>query len=447
MTSALIDVPRTLDVHAWYVGAPRAQPGAASGNSDRWRAGPTEGTAAYRQQVVRECLDIIGVLRDYRPPQAGETWLTPAASERRLLAQINAIIALGPDALEQVIDLSIDPDVPDSPRVFASLLVLGCTAGSGWVRRLSEIFVRAGERSTVEASAAVEACGLSPNPDLDAVLQALCEHEHPRVRAGAVRACAFRGTLPEAHWQAAMRDRESEVVIAALQARLGNYDRAGCARALEPWYGSENASIARFALRAGVTLRLGSARASATDIVRRDPAWAEAATSLAMFGYLSDGRLIREVMSGPVVRSGIVAAAVLGSIELVPDLLTLLRQSDGADDVRRLSAQAVTTITGIPAVEANHEAVTSLWNERAPSFNPRVRYRAGEPLTAELLLQVLRTPHLSRRDRQDGYVELSAVTDSAVPRFSPHDFVAVQLQSLATIERWLAHRQRGIGTN
>jgi hypothetical protein len=76
-----------------------------------------------------------------------------------------------------------------------------------------------------------------------------------------------------------------------------------------------------------------------------------------------------------------------------------------------------------------------------------VRYRAGEPLTAELLLQVLRTPHLSRRDRQDAYVELSAVTESAVPRFSPHDFVGVQLQSLATIERWLAHGQRGIGTN
>lgn len=402
-----------------------------------------EGTAVYRRQAVRECLDIIGVLRDYRPPEPGETWLTPAASERRLLAQINAIIALGADALEQVIDLSIDPDVPDAPRVFASLLVLGCTAGSSWVGRIGEIFVRAAERTTAEASAAVEACGLSPNADLDGALQALSEHEHPRVRAGAVRAGAFRGTLPEPHWQAAMRDRESEVVIAAMQARLGNYDRASCERALEPWYGSENASIARFALRAGVTLRLRSARTAAADIVRRDPAWADAATSLAMFGYLDDGRLIREVMGGPAVRSGIVAAAVLGSIELVPDLLTLLRQNDGADDVGLSSARAITTITGIPAIEANYEAVTSLWNERAPSFNPRVRYRAGEPLTAELLLQVLRTPHLSRRDRHDAYVDLLAMTESAVPRFSPHDFVGVQLHSLATLERWLVQGQRG----
>ena len=443
MTSALIDVPRSLDVDAWYVGAPRTQPVAASDHRDRWRAGLIEGTAAYRRQAVRECLDIIGVLRDYRPPEPGETWLTPAASERRLLTQINAIIALGADALEQVIDVSIDPDVPDAPRVFGSLLVLGCTAGSSWVEGIVEIFVRASERTTAEASAAVEACGLSPNADLDGALQALSEHENPRVRAGAVRAGAFRGTLPESHWHAAMRDRESEVVIAAMQARLGNYDRASCERALEPWYGSENAGIARFALRAGLTLRLRSARAAATDIVRRDPAWAEAATSLAMFGYLGDGKLIREVMDSPVVRSGIVAAAVLGSIELLPDLLALFCQRDGADDVRLLSAQAITTITGIPAIEANPEAVASLWKERAPSFSPRVRYRAGEPLTAELLLRVLRTPHLSRRDRQDAYVELSAMTESAVPRFSPHDFVGVQLQALATIQRWLTQGQRG----
>jgi hypothetical protein len=332
--------------------------------------------------------------------------------------------------------------------VFASLMVLGCTAGSNWVRRIGDIFVRAAERNGAEAGAAVEACGLSPNPDLDALLQTLCEHEHPRVRAGAVRAWAFRGTLPEAHWQAAMRDDRSEVVLAALQARLGTYDRASCERALEPFYRSENHSIARVALRAGVTLRLLPARAAAIDMVRRDPEWTDGAALLAMFGYLGDGRLIREILAGPGVRSGIVAAAVLGSIELVPDLLTLIRESDAADDVRLSSAQAVTAITGIPAIDADAETLTSLWNERLPFFNPRVRYRSGEPLTPELLLRALRTPHGSRRDRQDAYVELLAETESAVPRFSPHDFVGVQLQSLTAIERWLATGPRNgpIGT-
>lgn len=437
MTRALIDVPCPLDVDASYVGAPRTPP-LASGKNAFWRGSSTDGTAAYRMQAVRECLDIIGVLRDYRPPEPGETWLTPAASERRLLTQVNAIIALGPDALQQVIHLAIDPDVPDAPRVFASLLVLGCTAGSSWIGRIGEIFVRAAERNTAEASAAAEACGLSPNSDLDSVLQALCEHEHVRVRAGAIRARAFRGTLPEAHWQAAMRDRESEVVIAAMQARLGTYDRASCERALEPWYGSESASMVRLALRAGVTLRLQSARVAATEIVRTDPAWADAAALLAMFGYLGDGRIIREALGGPGIRPGIVAAAVLGSIELVPVLLALSAQGDVAEEVRLLANRAVATITGIPVVGADQQALTSLWKERSSSFNPRLRYRSGEPLTAELLLRMLRSPDLSRRDRQDAYLELLVETESAVPRFSPYDFVGVQLQSLISIEHWLS---------
>jgi hypothetical protein len=440
VTRALIDVPRPLEVDAWFVGPPWPQPVAASG-SDPSRASSAQGTTRFREQAVRECLDTIGVLREYRAPEPGETWLTPAASERRLLAQVNAIIALGPRAMEQVIEFAITPDVADPLRVFASVLVLGCTAGSNWIARIVEIFVRTASRDAAEASAAVEACGLSPNSELDGVLRVLSEHEHPRVRAGAIRAWAFRDTLPESHWQLAMRDGQSEVVVAALQTRLGTYDSASCDRALESWYGSDNHTVARFALRAGAMLGLRSARVAAIESLRRDSGWADAATSLAMMGYLSDSRLIRELLAGPGVRSGIVAAAVLGSTELVPDLLMLLGP-DVTDDIRLSSARAVTTITGIPAIEGDQRAVASVWNDRASSFDPRVRYRAGEQLTPELFLRFLRASHLTRRDRQDAFAELSAVTESTVPRFSPYDFVGVQLQSLATIEHWLAQGRR-----
>lgn len=443
MTRALIDVPRSLDVHAWYVGAPRTR--RASGVHSP--GGATDGTMAYRHQAVRECLDVIGVLRDYRAPEPGETWLTPAASEQRLLTQINAIISLGEDALEQVIGLATNPDVPDPSRVFAATLVLGCSAGPKWVERIREIFVRSAERDVAEASAAVEACALSPSSDLDPVLQTLSEHGHVRVRAGAIRAWAFRDTLPEANWHAAMADPEPEVVLGALQARLGRYDRTDCERALEPWYRSENRALAQSALRAGVGLRLRSARAAAIEIVRRDATWADAALSLAMLGSLGDARLIREVLTGPGVRAGIVAAGILGSVELVSDLVALLPAGEATPAVRRSSAQAITIITGIPATEDNHEVVTSLWQQRAPSFNSRVRYRAGEPLTAQFLLRVLQAAHLSRRERQEAYLELVAMTESQVPRFSPHDFVGVQRRSIAAIERWLAHDQRGPSTN
>lgn len=395
----------------------------------------------YRRQAVQECLDVIGVLRGYRPPEPGETWSTPAASERRMLAQVNAIVALGPDALGQVVELALNVDVPDPSRVFASLFVLGCTAGAAWVEPGREVFAQAARRDIAEAAAAVEAWGLSPNPGVDSVLQELCAHEHPRVRAAAVRASAFRGTLPEGHWQAAMNDDELDVVLAAMPAGLGSFDRESCERTLERWYRSEHASVARPALRAGATLRLPSARAAAIEIVRRDAAWADAAIALAMSGQLGDVRLLRGVLAGPMVRAGIGASAVLGSVDLVPDLLALLRSADVADDVSILARQAVATITGIPAMDVDGETLEGLWHERSSAFSQRVRYRAGEPLTPALLLRGLRAPQSSRRDRQAAYAELLTLSETAAPRFSPFDFVGVQLDSLASLERWLSRGQ------
>lgn len=84
---------RTLRVSQW----------ATIANATRWG-----GTTAYRQQAVTECLDTAAVLRAYREPLEGETWLIPSGSERRLLAQANVIIALGPQALAQVAALSLD---------------------------------------------------------------------------------------------------------------------------------------------------------------------------------------------------------------------------------------------------------------------------------------------------------------------------------------------------
>ena len=72
-----------------------------------------------------------------------KTWLIPAASERRLLAQVNVIIALGPLALDHVRELALDPDVPDPGRVFAVLMVLGCVEDHDWFLAARDLFIAA----------------------------------------------------------------------------------------------------------------------------------------------------------------------------------------------------------------------------------------------------------------------------------------------------------------
>jgi HEAT repeat protein len=443
MTTALIDVPRCLTFDATYVGPPRSDP-AAGARVSTWNAAMHwGGTQAYRRQAVRECLDTVAVLRSYREPLEGETWLIPAASERRLLAQVNAIIALGPDAVKQVIDLSLDADVPDPGRVFAGLLVLGCLGGRDWIEPARNIFVAAALRTAVEATAAIEALCLGPNPEIVAVMVNLLRDDRSRVRSGAARVLSFRGELSEADWHNAINDPDPSVVAAALTSPLRGYDRRHCERALQPFFARRDVEpLTRLALRAGVSLGLESARQSAIELSRHDPSWADAIHALAMLGYLGDARYVRTALGNAHSEQSVRAAGVLGSIEVVPDLLRLLDDKELPPELGLLVRQALATITGLPFVTtATLSKALDLWSQHSSAFNPRVRYRHGHPLTLEGLLQSLRTGPGARTIRQAAYLEMLSGTESRVPHFSAYDFVGVQQQSLRRIEHWLADPQ------
>ena len=444
MTRALLDVPRCLKVETSYVGPPRVLITPRTRRNAWADASPSGGTAAYRRQAVLECLDTAAVLREYREPLEGETWLTPAASERRLLAQVNAIIALGPQALTQVAALSIDPEVPDPGRVFAVLLILGCVEGPDWLAQARDIFLAATLRNPAEAAAAVEALSLCPNPELAMDLAPLLGHEQARVRASTTRVLAFHGALSEDAWDDAIHDRDPSVVAAAACAPLRGYDRGVCERALQPLLARRDAeALVRLAMRAGLGLRLGAAHDCAVRIVRSDhPYWGDAANCLAMFGYLADASRIREVLAGAHPLEGVDAAVILGSIELEPDLLDLLARDDCTPEASIEIKQALAGITGL-AFDTAPDAAESrrLWAQGASNFESRVRYRRGRPLSLESLLQSLRAGPGSRDARQRAYLEMLAATESRVPRFSPYDFVGVQAESLRRIEHWLADLQ------
>jgi hypothetical protein len=439
MTLALIDVPRCLTVDASYVGSPRALAGSRRTGTAWAEAVTQNGTLGFREQAGRECLDMIATLRAYREPVDGEGWLVPAASERRLLAQVNAIIALGPQALKQVIALSLDADVPDSGRVFAGLLVLGCTEGRDWLEPAREIFIAATLRHPAEAAAAVEALSLCPNADIATLLSPLLDDERRRVRASAIRVLAYRGALAEGQWTSAMRESDPVLLAAALTAPLRGYDRIVCGRALEPVVAQSDAeSLVRVALRAGLTIRLNAAHDWAEQIARNDPAWADAGECLAMFGDLDDLRHVREMLQRSRVEDGLRAAAVLGSIEAVPHLMALLDHDHSTPEVGVLTRRALTTITGLDFASAPDAAqALSLWSANSDRFDPGVRYRYGRPLTLAAMMESLRTGPGARKVRQDLYVEMLAATESRLPRFSAYDFVGVQAQSLRRIEHWL----------
>ncbi len=440
MLRALTDVPRCLNLEACYVGPPHriaAPPGAwerAWGQPSR-----EGGTQAFRRQAVQECLDTVAVLRSYREPLEGETWLIPAGSERRLLAQVNAIVALGPAAVAQVADAAIDGDVPDPARVFAALFILGCVEGRAWLQTMQLIFVSAVVRHPGEAMAAVEAMGLAPNPELSACMEPLLSDDRPRLRAAALRVLAYRGVLKEDSWRDAMQETDAGVLHAAACAPLRGYERGHCDRAIEPLLAQSSEALVAAALRAGLGLRSAAAHSRASAIVREGADWADAPKVLAMFGYTSDVRHIRPMIHGPRWSAGVKAAARLGCVGLVPDLLELLEEPALTPEALVQARAALQTITGAP-FEATGSAAEAwqLWTERSPAFHPDARYRFGHGLDLQALLHALKAPPGSREARQDTYLEMLAASEWAVPRFSAYDFVGVQTACIRRIEQWLA---------
>src|SRR5258707_12815757 len=144
MAQAFLDSPICVSEAARFVGEPRPWVG-----DQEKPANPTgrlsNGTQSFRDQSVVECLDTASVLRTYRKPLRGETWLTPLKSERRLLAQVDAIIGLGVPALVRVEALAFDPDVPDPNRLFAAAFTLGCLDNPRWLNSVVSMLIRAAE--------------------------------------------------------------------------------------------------------------------------------------------------------------------------------------------------------------------------------------------------------------------------------------------------------------
>ena len=437
----MIDAPRSVRLAQRHVGDPAPVAARRRG----WLAqngclATADGTAQFRSRAVRQCLDVAAVLRRYREPLPGETWRTPASAERRLLAQLDALLALGKAALCQAVALAFDGDVAEPDRVFAATLLLGCTAERAWLNILCERAALACSRSPPEAAAAVEGLSLAPRGDLGAALAPWLGEADPRLRASAVRVLGFRGELAERDWQRALQDADAGVVLAAARAPLHAYDARACESALLPLLGRASESLTRAVLRAGATLRSPALHAQARRCTQADGAWAQACLSMAMHGDLGDVALLRSVLHSPNWRDGVAAAACLGAAALVPDLLAL----QGAAEQAAMAQERASIVAALAAIGGESFAVAAhaadagcRWRAIAHRFDASRRWRAGAPLDAATLLRQLACDSGTRDERARLCVELRAMCAQRLPRFSPHAFVATQEADLRRIAQLL----------
>ena len=401
-----------------------------------------ENTAAFRLRAARECLDLLGTLRTHREPQAGETWRAPMASERRLVAQLRAVLTLGPPALDQAERLALDPDVPDGDRVFAGLLVLASTTGVEYVQRCVPLFEAAAQRDRTEAAAAVEALCLSPSPAVAEVLDPLLKHVNVAVRAAAVRVLSYRGELATAPWCQAVADPDLRVVLPALGGALQHIDRDAAAVVLHPLYTHESETLARAALRSGMAMALPSASQAARTLAATAPAWADALYLVALLGQPQDQRLLEGAMPQHLDVAAR-ACARAGWLPLGSRLIATLAGQPADTRVATNVAFALSTLgacTMEPA--ASPETWARAWIDATRTRDDGLRHRHGRPLGLREMANELRTGLLSRPQRQELYFEMQVLAQGRLPRFNAFDFIGRQHDELDRLDAVLSAPNR-----
>jgi hypothetical protein len=401
-----------------------------------------EDTDAFRLRAARECLDLLGTLRTHREPQAGETWRAPMASERRLVAQLHAVLVLGPPALKQAERLALDPDVPDGDRVFAGLLVLASTTDVEYVQRCVPLFEAAVQRDRTEAAAAVEALCLSPSPAVAEVLDPLLKHVNVAVRAAAVRVLSYRGELATRPWCEAVTDPDPRVAVPALGGALQHIDRDAAEVVLKPLYTHESETLARAALRSGMALALPSASQAARTLAATSPSWADALYLVALLGQPQDRRLLE----GAMLQHLDVAARACARSGWLPLGSRLIATLAGQPADTRAAAGVASALSTLAACTVEPttgpDAWAGAWIDATRTLDEGLRHRHGRPLSLHAMAHELRTGRLSRPQRQELYFEMQVLTQGRLPRFNAFDFIGCQHDELDRLDALLSATNR-----
>lgn len=437
-------------------------------------------TAKTRDQFVaertRECFDDVSMIGMSRAPLLGDPWRGALVFERRMLSAIDAVVAMGGEAIGRVERLALDAPAKEPTRGFGAAMILGCVDGRDTLGAVERVLRHLGPADPEVFAHVGGALKLVPHPLLPQVLRALLGDGDPAVRALAVDVLAYRGLATLAELAAAARDPSPQVVAAALPA-LALTRSAEIATALEPARAHEDAAVREAAWAA--LLLSGSPFAPEILLAELDgPLAARAAVPLAIVGDERHAAHLRERLAAAPTPALVNAVGWAGAPEAFPTLLELLRHDDPV--VQLSAAYALVRITGArleEEVEVPPEAIDvadveepdvgepkgpklsrmvsdprdrpsegspekvalptvdpDRWRAwfaaRGEEYKPGLRYRRGSPYSAALSCWELDTLPLTPGERRTLQRELTVRTGQHV-RFDPHDFVKVQEEAIA----------------
>lgn len=294
---------------------------------------------------ARHCFEDVAALGMMRVPQLGDEWRTMATLDQRMFCAIDAIVSLGPVALQSLEGFVIDAPAKDPTRGFAIAMTLGSVEGRDAIAAAERSLTFLGTDNPENMLAFGEALAFAPHPDVPAVLRRWLSDEDPGLRALAVECLARRGQLTDEELARALGEGAVQVVTAALVpsalARLQDLPRRA-----EELIAHSDPDVTR---ELAWALVLGDVPFALSRMRQwlGTPREELALLPIALAGEQEDVEAIVELTAKRATKARIAAAGFGGSATAIPILIRVLRH--GKDDELKLAAAfALQRLTDAP---------------------------------------------------------------------------------------------------
>ncbi|MEM1034653.1 MAG: hypothetical protein AAGN82_30215 [Myxococcota bacterium] len=434
---------------------------------------PLSEAAAIRARA-RELFEEVTMIGLQRTPLRGDPWRHALALEQRLGRAVDAIAALGPEAVAAVEPFARDAPVKDGMHLFGAAVVLGCISGRDTIAAIERLFHEFERVDPEVRHDLARALQLVPHPDLAWILRGWLTDPDPRHRALALRVLARRGWASPAELEAGVADHPLVAAEALLPAAMA---RVPIAERLADALGDD--ALRDAAWRAGLVADVPLVLHALRDASGEHPG---ATRYLALGGGADDAALVLERARATGSAADLYALGFTGSVAAIATLLDALEAIalDDDDDTALIVAAALDRITGAnlfadherdaedidvdvppdpdvgeppprrlvhavsdrrdlppePARETLWLPCTDVarwrqwWDEHGADFSVGTRYRRGRPFAPEHVRVELSDALATPAERRDLHLELLIRTGCVVP-FCPDDWVVTQERALA----------------
>lgn len=433
---------------------------------------------------ARICFEDVGLLGVQRAPLLGDDWRSSSDLERRMLASVDALAALGPVAITHVEKLAMDAPAPDPMRIFAVAMIGGCLEGRDALGGAERVLQRFGAGDPLVAEAFVSAMKLAPNPFIPGLLRSLLHSSEMAARAIAVEVLAYRRLFTREQLEVLAKEEEPSIlahVLPVLATTRHPDFLPTITRVLE----HRDARVIAAALDA---MALGAHREAAAS-ARKAVGGAlgkQALSRLAIVADEDDASWLLAFMKDSQAVEAIEAVGWAGLIDAVPALISVLES--GEDDAKIVAGAALERLLGANLMEAieiepekmddvvvhdptpepepsrqplaevvsdprflpppgskdklelpsvDPEKWRAYWMAHGKRFDRKQRIRRGQPYSPSVSLYELDRLPLLPEERRRLQRELAARTGKWT-FFDPHDFVVVQGDSLKAWEGLVA---------